>query len=244
MGKKQAIYFELDVVNSRRIRDNTLLIKQVMAVTNYLNHLTKAQILMPFQWHHGDAISGAIQSSHIRPDVVHIYRELTSYLLIHAVELQFYMAIGVGDIDTNLTDTQDEALVNGSAVVLARHVVLPALKEIVEKQKNKTLGIQTYFKKAPILMRMADENGQVSEVEQILILVYEFELSTDKKRLIYSVLKDSQNWRNDLPKLVEIKNSGFTVTDTLKQIENRARMLITKADIQAVNNQLCVFEEK
>ena len=138
----------------------------------------------------------------------------------------------------------NEALVNGSAVVLARNLAMPTLKLIATKQMDKKLGIQTDFKKAPILLKIATDHEKMSMVEHILMLVYEFELNTDKKRLIYSTLQHSENWRDDLPKLIAIKNSGFKETDTLKQIENRARMLVTKADVQAVNNQLAVFEEK
>ncbi|MBZ5951568.1 hypothetical protein [Leuconostoc gasicomitatum] len=244
MEKKQTIYFELDVVKSRLVKDNNVLIQQTMNVTEYLNKLTKQTLIMPFQVHNGDAISGAVQSVNARDDIVKIYQSLTTYLIMQAMTLQLYMAVGVGDIDTDLNYTQDEALVNGSAVVLARNLAMPTLKLISTKQMDKKLGIQTDFKKAPILLKIATDHENMSVVEHILMLVYEFELNTDKKRLIYSTLQHSENWRDDLPKLIAIKNSGFKETDTLKQIENRARMLVTKADVQAVNNQLAVFEEK
>ncbi|CUR63519.1 hypothetical protein [Leuconostoc gasicomitatum] len=244
MEKKQTIYFELDVVKSRLVKDNNVLIQQTMNVTEYLNKLTKQTLIMPFQVHNGDAISGAVQSVNARDDIVKIYQSLTTYLIMQAMTLQLYMAVGVGDIDTDLNYTQDEALVNGSAVVLARNLAMPTLKLIATKQMDKKLGIQTDFKKAPILLKIATDHENMSMVEHILMLVYEFELNTDKKRLIYSTLQHSENWRDDLPKLIAIKNSGFKETDTLKQIENRARMLVTKADVQAVNNQLAVFEEK
>lgn len=244
MEKKQTIYFELDVVKSRLVKDNNVLIQQTMNVTEYLNKLTKQTLIMPFQVHNGDAISGAVQSVNARDDIVKIYQSLTTYLIMQAMTLQLYMAVGVGDIDTDLNYTQDEALVNGSAVVLARNLAMPTLKLIATKQMDKKLGIQTDFKKAPILLKIATDHENMSVVEHILMLVYEFELNTDKKRLIYSTLQHSENWRDDLPKLIAIKNSGFKETDTLKQIENRARMLVTKADVQAVNNQLAVFEEK
>ena len=244
MEKKQTIYFELDVVNSRLVKDNNVLIQQIMNVTDYLNKFTKQTLVMPFQMHNGDAISGAVQSINTRDDIVKIYQALTTYLIMQAMTLQLYMAVGVGNIDTNFNNTKDEALVNGSAVVLARNIAMPALKLISAKQMDKKLGIQTVFKKAPILLKIATDHESMSVVEHILMLVYEFELNTDKKRLIYSTLQHSENWRDDLPKLIAIKNSGFKETDTLKQIENRARMLVTKADVQAVNNQLAVFEEK
>ncbi|MBZ5997462.1 hypothetical protein [Leuconostoc gasicomitatum] len=244
MEKKQTIYFELDVVKSRLVKDNNVLIQQTMNVTKYLNQLTKQTLIMPFQVHNGDAISGAVQSVNARDDIVKIYQSLTTYLIMQAMTLQLYMAVGVGDIDTDLNYTQDEALVNGSAVVLARNLAMPTLKLIATKQMDKKLGIQTDFKKAPILLKIVTDHENMSVVEHILMLVYEFELNTDKKRLIYSTLQHSENWRDDLPKLIAIKNSGFKETDTLKQIENRARMLVTKADVQAVNNQLAVFEEK
>ncbi|MBZ5984246.1 hypothetical protein KIJ05_03735 [Leuconostoc gelidum subsp. gasicomitatum] len=244
MEKKQTIYFELDVVKSRLVKDNNVLIQQTVNVTEYLNQLTKQTLIMPFQVHNGDAISGAVQSVNARDDIVKIYQSLTTYLIMQAMTLQLYMAVGVGDIDTDLNYTQDEALVNGSAVVLARNLAMPTLKLIATKQMDKKLGIQTDFKKAPILLKIATDHENMSMVEHILMLVYEFELNTDKKRLIYSTLQHSENWRDDLPKLIAIKNSGFKETDTLKQIENRARMLVTKADVQAVNNQLAVFEEK
>ncbi|MBZ6010771.1 hypothetical protein [Leuconostoc gelidum] len=244
MEKKQTIYFELDVVKSRLVKDNNVLIQQTMNVTEYLNKLTKQTLIMPFQVHNGDAISGAVQSVNARDDIVKIYQSLTTYLIMQAMTLQLYMAIGVGDIDTDLNHTKDEALVNGSAVVFARNIAMPALKLISTKQMDKKLGIQTDFKKAPILLKIATDHENMSVVEHILMLVYEFELNTDKKRLIYSTLQNSENWRDDLPKLIAVKNSGFKETDTLKQIENRARMLVTKADVQAVNNQLAVFEEK
>ncbi|MBZ5948090.1 hypothetical protein [Leuconostoc gasicomitatum] len=244
MEKKQTIYFELDVVKSRLVKDNNVLIQQTMNVTEYLNKLTKQTLIMPFQVHNGDAISGAVQSVNARDDIVKIYQSLTTYLIMQAMTLQLYMAVGVGDIDTDLNYTQDEALVNGSAVVLARNLAMPTLKLIATKQMDKKLGIQTDFKKAPILLKIATDHEKMSMVEHILMLVYEFELNTDKKRLIYSTLQHSENWRDDLPKLIAIKNSGFKETDTLKQIENRARMLVTKADVQAINNQLAVFEEK
>jgi len=244
MEKKQTIYFELDVVNSRLVKDNNVLIQQIMNVTDYLNKFTKQTLVMPFQMHNGDAISGAVQSINTRDDIVKIYQALTTYLIMQAMTLQLYMAVGVGNIDTNFNNTKDEALVNGSAVVLARNIAMPALKLISAKQMDKKLGIQTDFKKAPILLKIATDHESMSVVEHILMLVYEFELNTDKKRLIYSTLQYSENWRDDLPKLIAVKNSGFKETDTLKQIENRARMLVTKADVQAVNNQLAVFEEK
>lgn len=243
MEKKQTIYFELDVVKSRLVKDNNVLIQQTMNVTEYLNKLTKQTLIMPFQVHNGDAISGAVQSVNARDDIVKIYQSLTTYLIMEAMNLQLYMAVGIGNIDTDLNNTNDEALVNGSAVVLARNVVMPALKLNSTKQRNKKLGIQTNFKKAPILLKIANNYENMAVVEHTLLLVYEFELNTDKKRLIYSMLKHSENWRDDLPKLIAIKNSGFKETDTLKQIENRARMLITKSDVQAVNHQLAVFEE-
>ena len=243
MKTKQTIYFELDVVNSRRVKDNNQLIQQVKHVAAYLNELTKETQVMPFQIHNGDAISGAVQSVNTRNDIIKIYQSLTTDLIMHAMTLQFYMAVGVGNIDTDLNQTNDEALVNGSAVVLARNTAMPALKLTVARQIDKKLGIQTDFKKAPILLKIAADHGNMVVVEQVLLLVYEFELNTVKKRLIYSALKNSENWRDDLPKLIAIKNSGFQETDTLKQIENRARMLVTKADVQAVNKQLSVFEE-
>lgn len=153
------------------------------------------------------------------------------------------MAVGIGNIDTDLNNTNDEALVNGSTVVLARNIAMPALKLNSTKQRNKKLEIQTDFKKAAILLKIANTHENMAVVEETLLLVYEFELNTDKKRLIYSMLKHSENWHDDLPKLSAIKNSGFKETDTLKQIEYRARMLINKSDVQAVNQQLAVFEE-
>lgn len=84
MEKKQTIYFELDVVKSRLVKDNNVLIQQTMNVTEYLNKLTKQTLIMPFQVHNGDAISGAVQSVNARDDIVKIYQSLTTYLIMQS----------------------------------------------------------------------------------------------------------------------------------------------------------------
>lgn len=76
------------MVNSRLVKDNNVLIKQIINVTNYLNDLTKESVIMPFQIHNGDTVSGAVKSVNIRNDIVKIYQSLTTYLIVNAVNLQ------------------------------------------------------------------------------------------------------------------------------------------------------------
>lgn len=113
MSKIRGCCISIDVKGSENIREKELLVLEFEELLNEINKKYKSDLLIPFEFRRGDEVIGVILSF---ANGYRVYEDFNDFC--NAKNLEMYVGVGLGSIDTGL-HIKDLEKINGSAVVSA-----------------------------------------------------------------------------------------------------------------------------